>query len=75
VKFVNPIIGFKFRFKGALDAQVISLLCLFLMILFKLEFIRYIGILLSAIYLFLAMMTIVRIEIQRKAFHDKGKED
>ena len=75
VKMVNPIIKFNFRFKGALDAQVISLLSIFLMMLFKAEFIRYIGVILSAVYLFIAIAAIVRIEVQRKAFHDKNKEE
>ena len=74
VKMVNPMIGFKFRFKAALDAQVISLLCLFLMMLLKAEFIRYIGVILSAIYLFIAMISIIRIEVQKKEFNDKKKE-
>ena len=74
VKIFNPIIGFKFRFKGALDAQIIYLLCIFLMVLFRAEFIRYIGVILSAIYLFISMMAIVKIEVQKRAFHNRNKE-
>lgn len=73
VRIANPIIGFRFRFKGALDAQFISVLCLFLMILFKASFFRYIGIILSTIYLFRAMLAIVRIEVKRRMFDDKGE--
>ena len=75
VKFINPFIGFRFRFKGALDAQFISLLCLLLMILFQTEVFRYIGITLSVIYLFRAMLTIVRIEVKKNFFKDKEEEE
>ena len=73
VKFINPMIGFRFRFKGALDAQMISLLCMFLMMLFKSEIFRFAGIVLSAIYLFKAMLTIVRIEVKKSAFSNNDK--
>ena len=75
IKFINPFIGFKFRFKGALDAQFISLLCLFLMILFQSEVFRYAGIVLSFIYLFKAMLAIVRIEVKKNTFKDKEEEE
>jgi hypothetical protein len=75
IKFINPFIGFKLRFKGALDAQFISLLCLLLMILFQSEVFRYIGIVLSSIYLFKAMLSIVRIEVKKNAFKDKEEEE
>lgn len=75
IKFINPFIGFKFRFKGALDAQFISLLCLFLMILFQSEVFRYAGIVLSSVYLFKAMLAIVRIEVKKNTFKDKEEEE
>ena len=75
VRVVTPMLPFKFRFKGAMDAQIISLLCMLLMLLFKLEFIRYIGIITSTIYLFLAMMTIIKIEIRRTEFGNKENKD
>ena len=69
----SPMIPFKLRFKGALDSQIISMLCMLLMLLFKMEFIRYIGIVLSGIYLFLAMMTIVKIEIMRQGLEKQKR--
>ena len=71
VRFINPFIGFKFRFKGALDAQFISLLFMLLMMLFQSEVFRYIGIVLSAVYLFRAMLAIIRIEVKKNTFKDK----
>lgn len=71
-KVINPVIGFRFRFKAALDCQIISLLSVFLMILFNAEFIRYIGIVLSGIYLIRAMLSIVRVEVRKQNFQDKG---
>lgn len=71
VRIVNPIVGFKIRFKGALDAQFISLVFILIMLLFKEEFFRYVGITLSAIYLFIAMISIIRIEIKKRMFSDK----
>ena len=73
VKFINPMIGFRFRFKGALDAQMISLLCMFLMMLFKVEFFRFVGVILSSVYLFKAMLVIVRIEVKKNLFNDKSE--
>ena len=75
VKFINPMISFRFRFKGALDAQIISLLFMLLMMLFKAEFFRYVGIILSAIYLFRAMLVIVRIEVKKNVFSDKDDKE
>ena len=65
-KIFSPMIPFRLRFKGALDSQIISMLCMLLMLLFKLEFIRYIGIIVSGIYFFIAITTIVKIEIIRR---------
>ena len=65
-KIFSPMIPFRLRFKGALDSQIISMLCMLLMLLFKMEFIRYIGIIVSGIYFFIAITTIVKIEIIRR---------
>ncbi len=75
VKIFNPLIGFSFRFKAALDGQFISLLFTLFMLLFKSEFLRYVGIVFSAIYVIKAMITIVRIEYKNKIFADKEGED
>lgn len=75
VKIFNPIIGFRFRFKAALDSQHISLFFIFLMLLFNAEFFRYIGIVFSCIYLIKAMMAIIRIEFKKKMFTDKDEEE
>ena len=65
-KIFSPMIPFRLRFKGALDSQIISMFCMLLMLLFKMEFIRYIGIIVSGIYFFIAITTIVKIEIIRR---------
>ena len=75
VKFINPMISFRFRFKGALDAQIISLLFMLLMMLFEIEVFRYIGISLSAVYLFRAMLVIVRVEVKKNIFSDKEDKE
>lgn len=74
VKLINPIIGFKYRYKGALDAQFISLVFILLMFLFKNEIFRYIGIIFSAVYLFKGMIAIIRIEVKKNVFSDKDGE-
>ena len=75
VKIFNPIVSYRFRFKAALDGQFISLLCIMFMILFNAEFLRYVGIAFSAVYVVKAMLTIVRIEVKKKLFSDKEGED
>ena len=75
IKIVNPMVVFKYRFKCALDCQIISVLATFLTMLFNLEFISYIGVILSAVYLFIAMAAIVRIEVQRNSFRNDDKEE
>lgn len=75
IKLVNPIVAFKYRFKGALDCQVISLLAILLMLLFNAEFIRFIGVILSVVYLFIAMASIIRIEVQKSPFRNNEKEE
>ena len=75
VRVINPMLGFNLRFKAALDAQVILILSLLLMLLFRSEIFRYVGIVVSAIYLFLTMISIVRIEMAKKVFEDKSKEE
>ena len=64
--FVNDKIGFKFRFKVCIDAQLIYLLAIFMMILFDKYWIQFIGMALSAIYTVIALTRIVRIEVIRK---------
>lgn len=75
IRMVNPIIAFKYRLKGALDVQVISLLSILLTMLFDAEFIRYIGVIASVIYLFIAMVSIIRIEVQKSPFKNNDKEE
>ena len=75
VRIINPFIGFKFRFKAALDSQFITLLFMFLMMLFHSEVFRYIGIVLSAIYVFRAMLAIIRIEVKKNMFKNKEEEE
>ena len=71
----NPIVSYRFRFKAALDGQFISLLFIMFMLLFNTEFLRYVGIVFSAIYVIKSMLTIVRIEVRKKDFQDKEGED
>lgn len=75
VKMFNPIVSYRFRFKAALDGQFISLLFIMFMLLFNTEFLRFVGIIFSAIYVIKAMLTIVRIEVRKKDFQDKEGED
>lgn len=75
IKIFNPLIGFRFRFKAALDAQYISLFFILLMLLFNADFLRYVGIVFSAIYVIRAMMAIIRIEFKKKIFSDKDGEE
>ena len=75
IKIFNPIIGYRFRFKAALDAQIVSIFFIFLMLLFDAEILRYIGIVFSCIYLVKAMLAIIRIEIKKKVFSDKEREE
>ena len=75
IKIFNPLIGFRFRFKAALDAQYISLFFILLMLLFNADFLRYVGIVFSAIYVIRAMMAIIRVEFKKKIFSDKDGEE
>ena len=63
--FVNGHVSFKFRFKGALDAQFIAVLFILFMHLFSVPVLEYVGISLSVIYLFRALRSIVRIEVRK----------
>lgn len=62
---INPSIKFKYRFKGALDAQFIYILFLLFRYLFDVEILEYIGILFTSIYLFRALSSILRIEVRK----------
>ena len=75
VKIFNPIVSYRFRFKAALDGQFISLLFIMFMIMFNVEFLRYVGIVFSAIYVIKAMLTIVRVEVKQKMFSNKEGDD
>ena len=65
IKIFAPM-KFRFRLKLALDTQFISLVLILLMFLFNIEFIRYIGILLSAIYSFIAIFALISIQIKKE---------
>lgn len=71
-KIFNPKINFKFRLKGALDAQFISIVFIFLMGLYEIRFLKTLGIIFAAIYLIRALMAVVKIEVRRRS--DVGGE-
>lgn len=75
VRLFNPLLPFAIRFKGALDSQLISLLCILLMLLFNFEAFRYIGIVLSAIYLIITVIQAFKIEMAMKSMANKNLED
>lgn len=56
---------FKYRFKVALDAQFINLVFILLSILFNFEYITYLGMIFTAIYVTKAFAALVRIEVRR----------
>jgi hypothetical protein len=61
----NKLVSYKFRFKGALDAQFISIVFIFLSHLFNILYLDLIGVFLSIIYFTRGVMSIVRIEIRK----------
>ena len=61
----NKLIAYRFRFKGALDAQFISVLFIFLAYLFNIQPLEYVGTAFSIIYFMRGLMSIVRIEVKR----------
>lgn len=63
---INKMIGFKYRFKGALDSQFIYLVFVLLSYLFNIVYIQYVGMILSIIYLFKALMSVVMIKVEKK---------
>ena len=65
-KIFNSKIDFKFRLKGAIDAQFISVVFMFLMGLYEVRFLKTLGIIFAAIYLIRALMAVVKIEVRRK---------
>jgi hypothetical protein len=69
----NNRIAFKFRFKGALDAQFISVLFLGLAHLFNAAYLEIIGLCLSSFYLIRALSSIVRIEVRKIKKESEGK--
>ena len=69
---INKFVSFKFRFKGALDAQFISVVFILLAHLFSFIYLELIGMLLSIFYFIRGLMAIVRIEI-RKVDNKEGK--
>lgn len=64
-KFVNPVVGFKFRLKLALDSQYIFMFFAMLATLFSASFLEYIGLIFACIYTIKALSKIVRIEIRK----------
>ena len=56
---------FKYRFKIALDAQFINLAFILLSILFNFEYITYLGMIFTAVYVTKAFAALVRIEVRR----------
>lgn len=73
-KIFNPMVKFRFRLKGAIDAQFISVLFTFLMILYNMKFFKYIGLFFSAVYLIRALMAVVKIEVRRQPNNPGGGE-
>jgi hypothetical protein len=61
----NKVVSYKFRFKGALDAQFISIVFIFLASLFDIIYLELVGIFFSIIYFIRGLMSIVRIEIRK----------
>lgn len=61
----NKVVGYKFRFKGALDAQFISIVFIFLSHLFDFAYLELIGMLFSIAYFMRGIMSIVRIEVRK----------
>lgn len=64
-KAANPFLRNKYRFKVSLDAQIIFLVSILLDCLFATDYIHIIGTILSMIYLFRALKSIVPIPIKR----------
>lgn len=62
---INKLVAYKFRFKGALDAQFISIIFILLANLFNIAYIELIGIFFSIFYFMRGLMAIVRIEIRK----------
>lgn len=75
VRIFNPLLPFAIRFKGALDSQVISVLCILLMLLFNFEPFRYIGMVLSAIYLIMTVIQAFKIEMAMKSQANSNLEN
>ena len=65
VFLINRNIGFRFRFKGALDAQFVTIVFILLASLFNFIYLRYIGVIFSTIYTILALISILRIEVKK----------
>lgn len=66
VKLFARNMPFAIRFKGALDAQYISLVFMLLMLLFDFDVLRYGGILFSAIYFVITIIQTLKIEVVMK---------
>lgn len=70
---INSNISFRFRFKGALDAQFVNIVFVLLASLFNFIYLRYVGIVFSAIYAVLALISILRIEVKKMDEEGDGK--
>ena len=62
---INKFVAFKFRFKGALDAQFISIVFVLLAVLFNISYLEFVGMMLSVFYFMRGLRSIVRIEIKK----------
>jgi hypothetical protein len=75
MSFINLNISFKYRLKISLDAQFINLVFMLLALLFNFEYITYLGLIFTAIYITKAFMAIVRIEVRRVPKEEDGKDE
>lgn len=64
-KFIKPDITFKYRFKIALDSQIVTILGFLLAYLFDILWIMWIFEFISFVYILRALRSIVKIEIRR----------
>lgn len=62
---INKFVAFKFRFKGALDAQFISIFFILLSGLFNVSYLELIGVIFSVFYFTRGLTSIVRIEVRK----------
>lgn len=63
---VNPLVKFKMRFKICLDCQVVYAASILLCILYSASWIETIGLLVSGVYIFFALSSIVGVKIKNR---------